>query len=137
MRSLACFISANFVHYCVLFPLLSIKMSIFPTHFSGSKVFFPLLMLTFLRNHSRGNRQFQFSFPLPQRNHERLSLTSTQSPSDPVQMFFFPLKLRSLSSSLTQLHPSFCRQPFGWKSESFIASKHDYQWTKRKNEFLN
>lgn len=36
MKTLGCFISANFVHYCVLFSLLSIKMSalrwFFPAH---------------------------------------------------------------------------------------------------------
>lgn len=65
-------------------------------------------MLTVLRNCGKGSSSLHLSFPLPPvkpwETQPYLDQISSE-PSTPVQMLFFPLKLRiTLSSSLT--HPS-------------------------------
>lgn len=115
-----------------------------------SKVFFPILILSCIVNCplEPQQRELPLAWLFPPFASETMwravlsqqlsSATWASTSKTPCKSAGFSLQLRTrFPSSLTQLHPSLCRQSVAWKSGSFTVSKLDYQWTNRKNELHN
>lgn len=114
-----------------------------------SKVFFPIRILSCIVNCplEPQQRELPLAWLFPPFASETMWRSVLSQPTlvcnvgiyqPPCKSAGFSLQLRTrFPSSLTQLHPSLCRQSVAWKSGSFTVSKLDYQWTNRKNELHN